>query len=41
LVLGTPLERALDLRDHHHKRRQEVEGEQGQTPEMRDPNTPT
>ena len=37
LVVGTPLERAFDLRDHHHKRRQEVEGEQGQKPEMRDP----
>ena len=39
LVVGTPLERAFDLRDRHHKRRQEVE--QDQTPEMRDPNTPT
>ncbi len=37
LVIGTPLERALDLRDHH-KRHHQVEGEQGQKPEIRNPN---
>ena len=35
LVIGTPLEHALDLRDHHRKQSREVEGEQGQKPEMR------
>ena len=33
LVIGTPLERALDLRDQHRQRRREVEGEQ-KKPEM-------
>jgi len=37
LVVGTPLERVLDLRDRHHKRSHEREDEQGQEPEKRKP----
>jgi putative Mg2+ transporter-C (MgtC) family protein len=37
LVFGARLERALDLRDPHHKRSQEREGEHGQEPEKRKP----
>ena len=39
LVVGTPLERALNLRNHHHKGRREVEGKQGQEPEKRNPDS--
>ena len=40
LIVGRSLERALDLRNHHHQKLgDEGKGEQGQKPGMPNPNT--